>query len=52
MSGKLSGETRGVTLSYKVYGDGFLPIDLIQDAGIVAKDVHASEGFCNFLKST
>lgn len=47
----LSEEIRGVKLSYKVYGDGFLPLDLVQDAGIVAKDVHASKGFCNILKS-
>lgn len=51
MSGVLSEEIRAVTLSYKVYGDAFLPLDLVQNAGIVAKDVHASKGFCNFLKS-
>lgn len=43
-------EKRGA-LSYKVNGDGFLPLDLVQDASIVAKDVHSSKRFCNFLKS-
>lgn len=39
-----------LSTTYEVYGDGFLPHTLIQDASIVAHDVYSSKGCCSFLK--
>lgn len=41
-----------VSTAYKVDGDGFLPLLLIQDAGIVAQDVDSSEGVFGFLEGS
>lgn len=41
-----------VSTAYKVDGDGFLPLLLIQDAGIVAQDVDSSEGIFGFLEGS
>lgn len=37
--------------SYKVYGDSFLPLRLIHDAGIVAEEVYSSKCFHCFQES-